>query len=171
MADSTRREQTGPSGAKPVGVSGRQRDRYRDQPPIKLTRVPSRLRPADPVAVSQALERVLAAVDERAAPEAGDLRLLVRHYLALLATRAPGRSVEVRVPPYAAIQCVPGPRHTRGTPPGVVETDPVTWVLLSAGRLTWAAARDAGSVIASGERTDLSEYLPLGPAEGPEKKN
>ncbi|WP_130513281.1 sterol carrier family protein [Krasilnikovia cinnamomea] len=89
------------------------------------------------------------------------LRDAVRHTLADLARRAPGRSVEVRVPPFGAIQCVEGPRHTRGTPPNVVETDPVTWVLLAVGRLGWADAVAAGRVTASGTRTDLSALLPL----------
>jgi uncharacterized protein (TIGR03083 family) len=78
-----------------------------------------------------------------------------------LAAIAPGRSVEVRVPPYVAVQCVEGPRHTRGTPPNVVETDPVTWLELATGRLTWRDAVAAGRVAASGERADLSAQLPL----------
>jgi hypothetical protein len=69
--------------------------------------------------------------------------------------------VEVRVPPYGAVQCVAGPRHTRGTPANVVETDPVTWVELASGRLAWADALAQGRVHASGSRTDLSPYLPL----------
>jgi hypothetical protein len=91
-----------------------------------------------------------------------DLRLLVKHYLALLQQRAPGTSVEVRVPPYAAVQVVEGVRHTRGTPPAVVETDATTWVDLATGSLAWSEAVTAGRVRASGERTDLSAYLPLG---------
>jgi hypothetical protein len=79
----------------------------------------------------------------------------------VLATTAPGRSVEVRIPPYAAVQCVPGPRHTRGTPPTVIETDPVTWIRLGTGRIGWDEALDSGRVNASGERSDLSRYLPL----------
>ncbi len=79
----------------------------------------------------------------------------------LMADRAPGRSVELRVPPYAAVQCVEGPRHTRGTPPGVVETTPLTWIRLAGGRLAWADAVAAGELHASGERSDLSPYLPL----------
>jgi uncharacterized protein (TIGR03083 family) len=79
----------------------------------------------------------------------------------VLATTAPGRSVEVRIPPYAAVQCVPGPRHTRGTPPTVIETDPVTWIRLGTGRIGWDEALDRGRVNASGERSDLSRYLPL----------
>jgi uncharacterized protein (TIGR03083 family) len=78
-----------------------------------------------------------------------------------LAEKAPGRSVELRVPPYAAVQCVEGPRHTRGTPPNVVEMDALTWVRLAAGRLSWAEAVDAAKVRASGGRADLAEWLPL----------
>jgi hypothetical protein len=89
------------------------------------------------------------------------LRAAVRYALGLLAERAPGKSVEVRVPPLAAVQCVPGPRHTRGTPPNLVETDPVTWLNLATGRLSWAAAVADGRVYASGPRADLSAYLPL----------
>jgi uncharacterized protein (TIGR03083 family) len=78
-----------------------------------------------------------------------------------LAAKAPGNSVEVRVPPYAAVQCVQGPRHTRGTPPNVVETDPVTWLRLATGRTTWPDARAAATLTASGERADLTPYLPV----------
>jgi hypothetical protein len=67
----------------------------------------------------------------------------------------------VRIPPYAVVQCVEGPRHTRGTPPNVVETDPLTWVRLATGRLEWATALDEAKVSASGERADLSALLPL----------
>lgn len=89
------------------------------------------------------------------------LRLVTQVFADLLATRAPGRSVELRIPPYAAVQCVEGPRHTRGTPPSVAETDPLTWVRIASGRLSWSAATGAGSVRASGERADLSVWLPL----------
>ncbi|MGX1270959.1 sterol carrier family protein [Streptomyces phaeoluteigriseus] len=78
-----------------------------------------------------------------------------------LAVKAPGGSTEVRIPPYAVVQCVEGPRHTRGTPPNVVETDPLTWVRLASGRLTWAAAVERAKVAASGERADLAGLLPL----------
>ena len=78
-----------------------------------------------------------------------------------LALRAPGRSVEVRVPPYAAGQCIEGPRHTRGTPTNVVETDAATWLALATGRLSWVEAVEAGTVRASGRRADLSGHLPL----------
>lgn len=80
-----------------------------------------------------------------------------------LAIRAPGRSVEVRVPPFAATQCVAGPRHTRGTPPNVVETDADTWLGLATGRLSWPVAVAQGRLRASGQRADVSAYLPLLP--------
>jgi hypothetical protein len=117
----------------------------------------ARLRTADPAEVAAALERL------RGAGSGGsDLRLLTKHFLAVLEQRAPGHSVEVRVPPYAAVQVVPGVRHTRGTPPAVVETDAVTWIALATGELSWAEAEAAARVSASGERADLAPYLPLG---------
>ena len=93
--------------------------------------------------------------------EGADTKALVKHYLAVLEARAPGRSVEVRVPPFAAVQAIPGVRHTRGTPPAVVETDAETWLAVATGRTTWAEALDSGRIAASGERTDLTPYLPL----------
>jgi len=92
---------------------------------------------------------------------AAAVRLAVRAFADLLAARAPGRSVELRIPPFAAVQCIAGPRHTRGTPPGVVETDGLTWLRLATGRVTWGGAVAAGAVRASGERTDLARYLPI----------
>ena len=80
-----------------------------------------------------------------------------------LAQQVPGRSVELRVPPHVAVQCIEGPRHTRGTPPNVVETDALTWLRMASGRLTWADAVADGKVSASGNRADLSEHLPLRP--------
>lgn len=85
----------------------------------------------------------------------------VRWTLEVLAERAPGSSVEVRVPPFAAVQCVPGPRHTRGTPANVVETDARTWLALATGDIAWADAVGDGRVSASGERADLAGWLPL----------
>ncbi|KOU46836.1 maleylpyruvate isomerase family mycothiol-dependent enzyme [Streptomyces sp. WM6378] len=78
-----------------------------------------------------------------------------------LATKVPGGSVEVRIPPYAVVQCVAGPKHTRGTPPNVVETDPLTWIRLATGRTGWAEALDSAKVAASGERADLAAVLPV----------
>ena len=104
---------------------------------------------------------VLRALDSGTAPEAGELRAAARYLLRVLATRHPGRVLEVRIPPVAAVQCLPGPVHTRGTPPNIVETDPVTWVRLASGRLDWADAVASGAVHASGPRADLAAYLPL----------
>jgi uncharacterized protein (TIGR03083 family) len=98
------------------------------------------------------------------APIALDRKALgvgVRSLAGMLAAKHPGRSVEVRVPPFTAVQCITGPRHTRGTPPNVVETDPVTFLLLATGRTDWSQALAAGQVRASGNRADLSEQLPL----------
>ncbi|MFC0029540.1 sterol carrier family protein [Micromonospora chaiyaphumensis] len=103
----------------------------------------------------------LTALDEGRTPDRPVYREAVRTLLATLAERAPGRSVEVRVPPYGAVQCVAGPRHTRGTPPNVVEMDPATWLALATGRLGWAEAVTEGRVRVSGIRADLSEHLPL----------
>ncbi|MBO0774061.1 MAG: hypothetical protein J2P35_21630 [Actinobacteria bacterium] len=108
-------------------------------------------------------QAVLAAADAGLEPTRDALRAAVRFLLDVLAERAPGRAVEVRVPPLAAVQAIDGPRHTRGTPPNVVETDPVTWVRLATGRLSWAEATGAGRVHASGPRADLSPYMPVLP--------
>ncbi|MEV0589807.1 sterol carrier family protein [Nonomuraea cavernae] len=104
---------------------------------------------------------VLAAYDRGLTPERDAARQAVRHLLDRLVAAAPGRTVEVRVPPYAAVQAIAGPRHTRGTPPNVVEMDGRTWIELAMGRLTWADAMATGAVSASGARADLSEHLPL----------
>jgi hypothetical protein len=118
-----------------------------------------RLDPRGPESVAA----VLRALDAGSAPEPGELRAAARYLLQLLAARHPGRVLEVRVPPVAAVQCLPGPVHTRGTPPNVVETDPVTWVRLATGRLGWADAIGSAAVHASGPRADLAAYLPLVP--------
>jgi hypothetical protein len=118
--------------------------------------MPVRLRPADPALVAPALARF-----REGGAGSDDLRLLTKHLLALLVAKAPGGAVEVRVPPYAVAQCVEGTRHTRGTPPAVVETDPATWIALAVGDLAWVDAEDAARLRASGERSDLSPLLPL----------
>lgn len=93
--------------------------------------------------------------------DAAARRTAVRFTLEELADVAPGHTVEVRVPPDGAVQAVEGPRHTRGTPPNVVETDPATWLGLATGALGWDEAVASGAVQASGERADLAEWLPL----------
>ncbi|MFE9651766.1 sterol carrier family protein [Micromonospora sp. NPDC006431] len=116
---------------------------------------------SSPHTKSAAVAAALTALDEGRTPERPVFREAVRTLLAVLAERAPGRSVEVRVPPYGAVQCVAGPRHTRGTPPNVVETDPETWLALASGRLGWAEAVTEGRVRVSGIRADLADHLPL----------
>jgi hypothetical protein len=86
----------------------------------------------------------------------------VKATLAELVKRAPGRAIEVRIPPYAAVQCGEGPTHTRGTPANVIEMDADTWLALANGDLNWNDAVDSGKVSATGARADLSEYLPIG---------
>ena len=104
----------------------------------------------------------LAAVAAGSSPRT-DLATAVRYLLQLLVEKAPGGSVEVRVPPFGAVQVVEGPRHTRGTPPNVVETDPVTWIALALGHEQWTDAAAAGRIVASGVRGDISDLLPLRP--------
>lgn len=122
--------------------------------------VPPRRR-TDPVAGMAAVREWLAARDARAAVSAPVVRTAVRFTLEELAAASPGNSVEVRVPPAGAVQAVAGPRHTRGTPPNVVETDPETWLALATGRLRWEEAVHAGAVHASGVRADLAPVLPV----------
>jgi hypothetical protein len=110
--------------------------------------------PADVVAV-------LADYDAGRVPERAAEKAAVKAALAVLVDRAPGRSVEVRVPPYAAVQVIEGTTHRRGTPSAVVETDARTWLRLAVGRQSWAEAVAEGSVHASGSRSDLSPHLPV----------
>lgn len=119
---------------------------------------------ADPAKTRQA---VLAVADwlrdeSRPAPDRESLGAAVRLTARTLAEVAPGASVEVRIPPFVAVQCIAGPRHTRGTPPNVVETDPRTWLLLAAGFVPFHDAKDAGALTLSGSRAgDIEHYLPL----------
>jgi hypothetical protein len=116
-------------------------------------------RRTDPEAGRAALDRWRAGGEV----DRSTLATAVRYTLEELATRAPGHTLEVRVPPYGVTQCLPGPRHTRGTPPNVVETDAGTWLSLVTGRLSWTNALAGGHVAASGERADLAGWLPLLP--------
>ena len=119
---------------------------------------------ADPAKTRQAVWAVSDWLDDgsRQAPDRDALATAVRLTARTLAALAPGASVEVRIPPFAAVQCVPGPRHTRGTPPNVVETDPRTWLLLATGRLPLEDAKAAGAVTLSGSRaSEIGHWLPL----------
>lgn len=119
---------------------------------------------ADPAKTRQA---VLAVGDwlrdeSRPAPDRESLGAAVRLTARALAAVAPGASVEVRIPPFAAVQCIAGPRHTRGTPPNVVETDPRTWLLLAGGMLSFQEAKHAGALSLSGSRAgEIEHCLPL----------
>lgn len=93
--------------------------------------------------------------------ERAALATATRALAEIFAAQAPGRSVEIRVPPFVAVQAVVGPRHTRGTPPNVVETDPLTWLRVATGRVAFTDAVSGGAVRASGNRADLSEHLPV----------
>lgn len=106
----------------------------------------------DPGQLAQALARIDAGTADRA-----DLKAATWHLLTVFAQRWPGASVEVRVPPFAVVQCIAGARHTRGTPPAVVEMDAPTWIALARGRMRWNDA----DLRASGERSDLSGLLPV----------
>ena len=123
---------------------------------------PSRGAPG-PAALAAALGPVADWVDGRGErPPRPVVAAAVRASLRTLEARAPGRSVEVRVPPFGAVQCVDGPRHTRGTPPNVVETDAATWLALALGRLALATAVEDGRVRASGHRAEeIGRHLPV----------
>ena len=118
---------------------------------------------ADPVGPDQTAEPSPA--DRQGQPDPrtdrATQRLAVRYTLQLLTDRAPGHSVEVRIPPFAAVQAIPGPVHRRGTPSAVVEMDAPTWLALATGARSWAQAKAAGQIRASGERADLTDWLPL----------
>ncbi|OBK47690.1 sterol carrier family protein [Mycobacterium sp. 1081908.1] len=119
---------------------------------------------ADPAQTRQAVLAVLDWLrdDAQPAPDRNALATAVRLTARTLAAVAPGASVEVRIPPFAAVQCVSGPRHTRGTPPNVVETDPRTWLRLATGLLPLEEARSAGTLRLSGSRAgEIGHWLPL----------
>lgn len=111
--------------------------------------------------VFRLIEGVVHGLDAGIAPDPTALKLAVRELAKVLADKHPGKTVEVRVPPYAAVQCLGGPRHTRGTPPNVVEADPIAFLRLCAGRERWADLVSDGRIRASGERADLSALMPL----------
>lgn len=117
----------------------------------------------DEAEVDSGIRSVLAWLSGGPAPERSVLRAAVKESLAALVEASPGRSVEVRVPPYGAVQCVSGLHHGRGTPPNVVETDPRTWLALATGQLSWEEALHTGKLAASGSRTgEIARLLPLG---------
>ncbi len=124
---------------------------------------PSRIRPDDGRAAVIAVREEISAgrVADGVGPSRSQLATAVRYLLQVLADAHPGHTVEVRVPPFGAVQCVDGPRHTRGTPANVVEMDAATWVTLATGELAWPDALAEARVHASGNRADLSTLVPL----------
>jgi hypothetical protein len=133
-----------------------------------LSAVPGKARPIPAEELRAAVDPVrgwLAGEEEQ--PPRAVVAAAVKTTARWLAQQAPGRSVELRVPPHVAVQLIEGPRHTRGTPPNVVETDAATWLRLATGAATWADVLAAGRVSASGNRADLSRYLPLRPLSRP----
>jgi hypothetical protein len=121
-------------------------------------------RSADPAKTREAVRAVEDWLrdETRPVPSRADLAAAVRLTARTLAALAPGASVEVRIPPFVAVQCISGPRHTRGTPPNVVETDPRTWLLLAIGRLRVAEAGVTGALRLSGSRAaEIQSWLPL----------
>ncbi|MFM6977793.1 MAG: sterol carrier family protein, partial [Micrococcales bacterium] len=117
----------------------------------KFKGVRRRIKPADGQAAISAVQ----------AGDESQLATAVRFLLEELGSVAPGNTVEVRVPPLGAVQCVQGPRHTRGTPPNVVEMTPEVWFALAVGDLEWDQALAAGQIHASGTRAEIKEHLPL----------
>lgn len=113
-------------------------------------------RKIDPPSGSRAVDAVLAGADDR-----DTIALAVRYLLEVLASDFEGHTVEVRVPPWGAVQAIEGPRHTRGTPPNVIETDAASWIALATGTLSWPDAVATARASASGQRADLREVLPL----------
>lgn len=119
---------------------------------------------ADPARTRQAVLAVAEWLGDESAPAPSreDLATAVRLTARTLAAVTPGRSVELRIPPFVAVQCVAGPRHARGTPPNVVETDPRTWLLLATGMLSFAEAKATGALRLSGSRAgEIDHCLPL----------
>lgn len=121
-------------------------------------------RRVDPLATRDAVAAVAQWLrdDTAPAPDRAALAAAVRLTAHTLAAAAPGSSVEVRIPPFVAVQCISGPRHTRGTPPNVVETDPRTWLLLATGLRRFAEEADAARVSLSGSRArEIEPWFPL----------
>ncbi|WJY90430.1 hypothetical protein CCONF_09670 [Corynebacterium confusum] len=136
---------------------------------LAATRLGGMAKKADPAAARAAVEALAEWIREdnpetAERPARATLAQAVRNTARLVEQDAPGHSVELRVPPFVAVQCIEGPRHTRGTPPNVVETDPRTWLRLATGHTSWQAAVDAGQVDASGSRAaEIAEWLPVIP--------
>lgn len=119
-----------------------------------MSLVPPKRIPAD-------IGRAAVVAAQGQSPSRDETATAVRYLLQVLAESAEGNTVEVRVPPFGAVQAIEGPRHTRGTPPNVIETDAATWIALATGALSWGDALASARVSASGQRADLGDYLPV----------
>ena len=128
-------------------------------PAARLAAMARRVTPADRDFLTAILSGVAAGND----PAGGDLASAARVLCRVLAERHPGGTLELRVPPYVAVQLGIGQRgaHTRGTPPNVVETDAVTLLRLAAGELSWPDAVVSHAITASGPHADLGEVFPI----------
>ena len=109
----------------------------------------------------QALKDLLSSFDNNQEIDKVVEQTAVKYCLQLLHEKAPGNSVEVRIPPYAAVQVIPGISHKRGTPPAVIEMSARIWIDLAIGKIDWITTKNSGAISASGERADLSAYLPV----------
>ncbi|WIM67313.1 sterol carrier family protein [Corynebacterium breve] len=119
----------------------------------------------DPAETRRAVEAVkdwILAPENTERPARGLLANAVRRTVRAVEAELPGHTVELRVPPFVAIQCVEGPRHTRGTPPNVVEMDPQTWLRVATGQVSFEDALHAGKIDASGSRAaEITQALPV----------
>lgn len=170
IADIARRmsEQHPDPGAFLAGQEEHLAERLAEEPATRLLDTNAGAMPLADYLVTRTVELVVHTDDLNAAVPGLDipydrqaLAAATRLLADAIAVKAPGASTEVRIPPFAVVQCIEGPRHTRGTPPNVVETDPLTWIRLATGRTRWAAALAEAKVGASGERADLGGLLPL----------
>ena len=121
-------------------------------------------RTADPAKTLAAVAAVASWLRDETAdpPPRADLAEAVRTTARTLAAVAPGAAVELRVPPFVAVQCISGLTHTRGNPPNVVETDPRTWLLLATGLVSLTEVAAGGAVQMSGSRApEIAAALPL----------
>ena len=124
-------------------------------------------KPVDPAATRAAVVAIKDWIENPDGQEKPGRALLadaVRRTARTLEADAPGHSVELRVPPFVAVQCIEGPRHTRGTPPNVVEMDAQTWLRLATGVVDWQEVKNTGRIEASGSRAgEIAQWLPVIP--------
>jgi len=111
------------------------------------------------IAKPDGLEAISAHLSGTASTE--QIATAVRFLLEELGSNHPGSTVEVRIPPLGAVQCIEGPTHTRGTPANVVEMDPGSWLELALGKSSFEQLAASGKLTASGSRSDLAGLFPI----------